>query len=174
MPPAPLLRLLCGSAALLLLPAEVGSQPSEGAAAAAGCEYQRNPGHYRESGCLTTPGIGCPNAALPTNGNIECFTTTALSEIEARCDSHPDCVGFSFTHGDGTPQSTGTGCLKNNYNIKEWCDTPSDKHVLCKTGVYDGCAPPPRPPSRAQAAGPLSESSRPTGTTRGGTRPASA
>ena len=142
MPPAPLLRL-CGSAALLLLLlSEAGSQqPSEGAAAT-GCEYQRNPGHYRESGCLTTPGIGCPNAALPTNGNIECFTTTALSEIEQRCDSHPDCVGFSFTHGDGTPQSTGTGCLKNNYNIKEWCDTPSDKHVLCKTGVYDGCAPP--------------------------------
>jgi hypothetical protein len=98
------------------------------------CVYQRNAGRYRESGCLT-PGVQyCGADPLPTNGNIECFAATPLDEVMRKCDSHANCVGFSFGVAEGALHKT--GCLKNNY-LSQWCNEPGAP-APCGAGVYDG------------------------------------
>lgn len=94
------------------------------------CIYEHSVGRYRESGCLT-PGVEyCGTDPLPTNGNIECFPETPLADVVAKCNSHTDCVGFSYH------RTAHTGCLKNNY-LFEWCDEPGAP-APCGGGVYDG------------------------------------
>ena len=91
-------------------------------AAAAVCDYTRNPGSYREAGPIQG---GVPQPS----GNLACHwgAKVPLLQFKSECDGEPRCVGFSYTAPatEGSePPAEGEGCLKNNYDPHVWGHQP--------------------------------------------------
>ena len=118
-PPVPVLVLLLMLPPLAPAPA-LTSPSDEVPPVASGCQYTRNIAKYREAG----PVDDANGTPLPA-GNVLCHWESplvkTLEDFKTECDSHPECVGFSFTGSatpGGPPPAVGGGCLKNNYSPK--------------------------------------------------------